>query len=45
MGEHVVRMEEKGNTHRVLVVKSEGKRRLGRYRHEWEDTVTCRGCA
>jgi hypothetical protein len=30
-------MEEKRNTYRISVAKSEGKRPLGRLRHSWGD--------
>ena len=33
---HVAHMGERGYVHRVLVVKSEGKRPLGRPRRRWE---------
>jgi hypothetical protein len=36
---HVVRMGEESGVHRVLVGKPEGKRRLGRPRHRWEDNI------
>jgi len=35
----VVRMGEGRGVHRVLVVKPEGKRSLGRPRHRWEDNI------
>jgi hypothetical protein len=36
---HVARMGEERGVHRVLVGKPEGKRRLGRPRHRWEDNT------
>jgi hypothetical protein len=36
---HVLRMEEKKNTYRVLVRKPEGKRQLGRPTRRWEDNI------
>ena len=36
---HVARMGEVRGVHRVLVVKHEGKRPLGRPRHRWEDNI------
>ena len=36
---HVVRMEGERGVHRVLVVKPEGKRPLGRPRRRWEDNI------
>jgi hypothetical protein len=36
---HVVRMGEERGMYRVLVVKSEGKRPLGRPRRRWEDNI------
>src|SRR5215510_2890763 len=36
---HVARMEEERGVHRVLVVKPEGKRPLGRTRRRWEDNI------
>jgi transcription termination factor 2 len=36
---HVARMGEKRNTYRILVGKPEGKRRLGRLIHRWEDNI------
>jgi hypothetical protein len=35
----VARMEEKRNAYRILVVKPEGKRPLGRPRHRWMDNI------
>jgi hypothetical protein len=35
----VTRTRYRGNTYRVLVVKPEGKRRLGRHRNERESNV------
>jgi hypothetical protein len=32
-------MQKKLNAYRVLVVKHEGKRLLGRSRHRWEDNI------
>ena len=32
-------MGERRYVYRVLVLKSEGKRSLGRPRHRWEDTI------
>ena len=34
-----MRMGEGRGVHRVLVVKPEGKRSLGRPRHRWEDNI------
>ena len=36
---HVARMGEGKGVHRVLVVKPEGKRPLGRLRRRWEDNI------
>jgi hypothetical protein len=36
---HVVRMWEGRSVCRVLVVRPEGKRPLGRPRHQWEDNI------
>jgi hypothetical protein len=36
---HVARMGVKRNAYRILVVKPEGKRPLGRPRHSWEDNI------
>jgi hypothetical protein len=36
---HVACMGKKRNAYRILVVKSEGKRALGRSRHRWEDYI------
>jgi hypothetical protein len=36
---HVACVGEKRNACRVLVMKPEGKRRLGRPRHRWEDNI------
>jgi hypothetical protein len=36
---HVERMGEKRNAYRILVVKPEGKRPLGRPRRRWKDTI------
>jgi hypothetical protein len=36
---HVARMEEKRNAYRLLVVKPNGKRPLGRSRHRWVDNI------
>ena len=36
---HVARMEQSRNAYRVLVVKPEGKRPLGRPRRRWEDNI------
>ena len=36
---HVARMGERRYVYRVLVLKSEGKRSLGRPRHRWEDSI------
>jgi hypothetical protein len=38
-GEHVARMGEKKNKYRILVVKLEGKRPLGRPRHRYVDII------
>ena len=35
--EHVARMGQRRGTHRVLVVRPEGKRPLGRPRRRWKD--------
>jgi len=37
--EHVARMGKDRGVHRVLVVKPEGKRSLGRPRRRWEDNI------
>jgi len=39
MGGHVARMGERRGTYRVLVVKPEGKRPLGRPRRRSEDNI------
>jgi hypothetical protein len=36
---HVTRMRTKRNAYRIMVVKSEGKRPLGRLKHRWKDNV------
>ena len=36
---HVACMGERRGVYRVLVVKPEGKRSLGRPRHRWEDKI------
>jgi len=36
---HVARMGERRGVYRVLVVKPEGKRPLGRPRRRWEDSI------
>jgi len=36
---HVTRMGERRGAYRILVVKPEGKRPLGRTRHRWEDSI------
>jgi len=36
---HVARMGERTGVYRDLVGKPEGKRRLGRPRHRWEDNI------
>jgi hypothetical protein len=36
---HVAHVGEETGVYRVLVVKSEGKRTLGRPRHRWEDNT------
>ena len=36
---HVTRMGERRGAYRILVVKPEGKRPLGRTRHRWEDST------
>jgi hypothetical protein len=36
---HVARMGEEKNVYRVLMVKSEGKRSVGRPRRRWEDGI------
>jgi hypothetical protein len=38
--EHVARMGEKRSAYRILVVKPEGKRLLGRPRRRWEDNIS-----
>jgi hypothetical protein len=37
--EHVARIEEKNNSHRILVEKPEGKRQLGRPSRGWQDNI------
>jgi len=37
--EHIARMGEMRDVHRVLVAKPEGKRPLGRPRRRWEDNI------
>jgi len=36
---HVARIGERGGVNRVLVVKPEGKKPLGRPRRRWEDNI------
>jgi len=36
---HVARIRERRDVYRLLVVKPEGKRPLGRPRHRWEDKI------
>jgi hypothetical protein len=36
---HVARIDERRGVYRVLVVKPEGKRPLGRPRRRWEDNI------
>ena len=36
---HVARMGAGRGVHRVLMVKPEGKRPLGRHRRRWEDNI------
>jgi hypothetical protein len=36
---HVTRMGENRNTYRILIVKPEGKRPLGRPRRKWTDSL------
>jgi hypothetical protein len=36
---HVARVGEGRGVHRIMVGKPEGKRRLGRPRHRWEDNI------
>jgi hypothetical protein len=36
---HIARMGIMRNAYRMLIVKSEGKRALGRPRHRWEDII------
>jgi hypothetical protein len=36
---HVARMGKKRNVYRILVVKPEGKRPLGRQRHRWVGNI------
>jgi hypothetical protein len=38
--EHVTRMGDRRVAYRILVVKAEGRRPLGRPRHRWEDNIT-----
>jgi hypothetical protein len=40
---HVARIEELRNVYKILVVKPEGKRPLGRLRRRWEDNIKM-GC-
>jgi hypothetical protein len=37
--DHVERIGEMRNTHKIYVGKPEGKRELGRTRHNWEDNI------
>jgi len=37
--EHMARRGERRGVHRVLMGKPEGKRKLGRPRHRWEDNI------
>jgi hypothetical protein len=37
--EHVTRMEDRRSAYRVLVVRLEGKRPLGRPRRTWENNI------
>jgi hypothetical protein len=36
---YVVCMEDRRGTYRVLVVRPDGKKPLGRYRHKWKITL------
>jgi hypothetical protein len=36
---HVTHMVETINTYKILIAKPEGKRRLRRHRHKWEDYI------
>jgi hypothetical protein len=36
---HIARMGEKMNVYRLLVGKPEGKRPVGKLRHEWVDNI------
>jgi hypothetical protein len=36
---HVAQMREKRNAYRIFVGRPEGKRPLGRPRHQWEDNI------
>jgi len=36
---HVAHMREKRNMYKIVVIKPEGKRPLGRFRHRWEETL------
>ena len=37
---YVARMKQYGNSHRAFVERLEGKRLLGKPRHNWEDNIT-----
>jgi hypothetical protein len=37
--EHVARMGAMRNAFKILVVKSEGKRPVGRHKYRWEDNI------
>jgi hypothetical protein len=39
VAEHVERMGDKRNADRILVIKQEGKKQLGRPRRMWEDNI------
>ena len=36
---HVLRMEETGNTYRILAGKPEGKQSYGTFRYRWEENI------
>jgi hypothetical protein len=38
-GRHITLVGDKRNANRILVVKREGKRTLGRYRGLWADSI------
>jgi len=39
MGRHVACMGEMRNVYKIFIGKSEGRRTLGRPRHEWENNI------